>query len=98
MPETNNLRKTMDTLTDRLKSDSGRAGTIFITGASTSSGSYSKILLINDCVITSITASGITGSTDISSAAAYPAGAIFAGDIEKIILKTGSAMIYTRES
>lgn len=91
MPETNKLYKD-------IASSLGVYGTIYADAGTTSTGNFSKAEFLTSGIIAGMTAAGITGSSNISSGTTFAAGSIFAGTITSIEVKTGSMLIYKKES
>lgn len=89
MPETNKLY-------NDIASNFGKHGTIYAGAGSTSTGNFSKAIFLTSGTIAGITATGMTGSSNISSGTTFAAGAVFAGAIQSIEVKTGSMLIYKR--
>lgn len=79
-----------------IASELGRYGTIYAGPGSTSTGPFSKAIFVTSGTMVSVTASGITNSSQISSGTTFAANSVFAGTIETVKVKTGAMMLYKK--
>jgi len=94
MAEVFGTSKNIELINQCQKEQNGKYGTVFINDTSVTSGPFWRLNCLTDCVVDSISATGIDNSSDISSGTTYSAGTNITGEIETIQMVTGQVLAY----
>jgi hypothetical protein len=92
------ISNSLSAIETAVERDAKQYGATYVTGVTTTTGSFNEIYFLTAGNLTSVTAGNITGSTNISSGTTLAANTSIFGNITKVKTKVGAFLLYARSS